>query len=689
MLTFFARCSFVPFFLLFFSFTLGLSADLQAQHHGHEHHGSERRPLTPQEIEELARLKREIPPPSEQNLDFEDGDNSAPWILGGRGYSKGLDTEVAQSGKRSLRIRYEESGRFAVASLPFDAKTVRGKRLRLTGYLKTEDVAQGHAGLWMRVDIGSQMAAFDNMDRRGVSGDTPWTQYRVELDVPEEATRIFYGAVLTGIGTLWVDNVTIEGIDVEPPELGSLKGRLAGENQVGGLAALARDGEVVRSTETDSEGRFTFDGIEVGTYRISATGPAGPASASVHVTREGASVTLEPSAPWASVKGTLHGPDGKPTAGAELEATAWSSDSAETFAVRTDAEGRYAAPLPAAEAITVRLTDDATAAVGRILDPAEGSEETLDLWAHSRTVPKKGLIADFIDGAVVLATTHPTQPVGEMQDVATLVGDARVVGLGESAPGTHELFEMKHRLTRLLLEEKGFDRLALPVSSDAATRIDRFIRSGEGEPSELLAQIGSWTWQTEDALVLLQELRKTAQGDRSIQILGYGDDPAALASELETEPEAKMVVWGHNRQITRFSADGPSLGALLAKAFGERYVAMGGFFHQGAFRAVGRAAEGADSPARFWLGPASRQHLEYLFANMGGKLSVQDLRHYDPEGEVGRWLSVPRPLRDIDSRYWGESAADRSIVLTDHFDALFFVESVTRSIDLGEPQNSP
>ena len=224
-------------------------------HQGHSHGEQQSLPQPSVEGHELARLKKEIPPPSEQNLDFEDGPNAAPWILGGRGYSLELDTEVAQSGQRSLRIRYEQAGRFAVATLPFDAKSVLGKRLRLTGYLKSQDVAQGHAGLWMRVDKGSQMVAFDNMDRRGVSGTSPWAQYSVVLDVPEDATRIFYGALLTGIGTVWVDNLTIEAESIPPVKDVELHGSLEGngDQHLGGVH-LALSPALSASPNTSSQG---------------------------------------------------------------------------------------------------------------------------------------------------------------------------------------------------------------------------------------------------------------------------------------------------------------------------------------------------------------------------------------------------------------------------------------------------
>jgi hypothetical protein len=54
----------------------------------------------------------------------------------------------------------------------FDAKMMQnylGKRVRFSAAVKTEDV-QSWAGLWMRVDKGSQTVEFDNMQDRPLKG---------------------------------------------------------------------------------------------------------------------------------------------------------------------------------------------------------------------------------------------------------------------------------------------------------------------------------------------------------------------------------------------------------------------------------------------------------------------------------------------------------------------------------------
>ena len=99
---------------------------------------------------------------------------------------------------------------FGVATASFPVKDAAGKRIRYSGYIKTEGVNEGFAGLWWRVDGASGVLAFDNMQDRGVTGTTDWKRYVVELPVAADAKNINFGALLTGSGTAWFDGLSVE-----------------------------------------------------------------------------------------------------------------------------------------------------------------------------------------------------------------------------------------------------------------------------------------------------------------------------------------------------------------------------------------------------------------------------------------------------------------------------------------------
>ncbi len=107
----------------------------------------------------------------------------------------------------------------------FNSNEYRGKTIKMSGYIKSENV-KSWAGLWMRVDYyRSKVLAFDNMHPRAIKGTTDWSKYEVVLFVPEDATAISYGALLNGTGQIWFDDIKIEVVEDAIPETGSIKGR--------------------------------------------------------------------------------------------------------------------------------------------------------------------------------------------------------------------------------------------------------------------------------------------------------------------------------------------------------------------------------------------------------------------------------------------------------------------------------
>jgi hypothetical protein len=101
---------------------------------------------------------------------------------------------------------------FGVGTAAFPVRVAAGKHVKYSGYIKTEGVNRGWAGLWWRVDgePGTAPLAFDNMQDRGATGTTPWTRYEIELDVPANATHIYFGVLHVGNGAAWFDTLQVE-----------------------------------------------------------------------------------------------------------------------------------------------------------------------------------------------------------------------------------------------------------------------------------------------------------------------------------------------------------------------------------------------------------------------------------------------------------------------------------------------
>jgi hypothetical protein len=133
-------------------------------------------------------------------------------------YDVGIDHTDRHSGKASAYSKSKDSAREESSGYftqQIKADEYRGKRVRLSGYVKGEKI-EGWAGLWMRVDGGlddNNVLSFDNMGNRPIKGTTDWKRYEVVLDVPANSVQILFGLVRGGKGQIWVDDLKFEVVD--------------------------------------------------------------------------------------------------------------------------------------------------------------------------------------------------------------------------------------------------------------------------------------------------------------------------------------------------------------------------------------------------------------------------------------------------------------------------------------------
>jgi erythromycin esterase-like protein/predicted phosphoribosyltransferase len=80
-----------------------------------------------------------------------------------------------------------------------------------------------------------------------------------------------------------------------------------------------------------------------------------------------------------------------------------------------------------------------------------------------------------------------------------LIGDARVVLIGESSHGTHEFYQARAEITKWLIEEKDFCAVAIEGDWPDAYRVNRFVRGiGDATADEALSgfeRFPAWMWR--------------------------------------------------------------------------------------------------------------------------------------------------------------------------------------------------
>lgn len=158
------------------------------------------------------------------------------WFKAGsdpKSYDMGIDEGAGQDGKNAATIKSTAKKIRGFGTLMQDClpENYLGKRVRMTGMVKTKDVSDW-AGLWFRVDEkrSDNPLSFDNMKDgkkdRSIKGTTDWTKYEIVLDVPLNSSNLAYGALLVGTGQIWFDKIKFEVVDNTVPTTGKDNGAM-------------------------------------------------------------------------------------------------------------------------------------------------------------------------------------------------------------------------------------------------------------------------------------------------------------------------------------------------------------------------------------------------------------------------------------------------------------------------------
>ena len=94
------------------------------------------------------------------------------------------------------------------------------------------------------------------------------------------------------------------------------------------------------------------------------------------------------------------------------------------------------------------------------------------------------------------------------------IGDSRLVLLGEATHGTAEFYDMRARITRELIEKKGFNIIAVEADWPDATHIDHYIRNTGHKPGftkKPFSDFPSWMWANHSVLAFTHWLKEYNQ----------------------------------------------------------------------------------------------------------------------------------------------------------------------------------
>ncbi len=154
---------------------------------------------------QLVHEKNSVAPPRQHIPAGAGGrDIAAGWTIRGSApndYTEGIDANVKHDAGPSVWIAstVASGNAFGTIGHPLDITDYRGKRVRISGFLKCENVL-GSASAWMRIDPPGSAAplAFDNMHNRALKGTEDWQPFAIVLDVPKESASGVFASCCKG-----------------------------------------------------------------------------------------------------------------------------------------------------------------------------------------------------------------------------------------------------------------------------------------------------------------------------------------------------------------------------------------------------------------------------------------------------------------------------------------------------------
>jgi erythromycin esterase-like protein len=150
-------------------------------------------------------------------------------------------------------------------------------------------------------------------------------------------------------------------------------------------------------------------------------------------------------------------------------------------------------------------------------------------------------MADATTEMLIGTFAHPLSGASTDYDaLLERVGVARFVLLGEASHGTHEFYRERAQITKRLIQEKGFNVVAVEADWPDAYRVNRYVRGigADASADEALSsfkRFPQWMWRNADVLDFVGWLRNynDSLGQYANKIGFYGLDLYSLFGSIE------------------------------------------------------------------------------------------------------------------------------------------------------------
>ena len=149
--------------------------------------------------------------------------------------------------------------------------------------------------------------------------------------------------------------------------------------------------------------------------------------------------------------------------------------------------------------------------------------------------PDKSVVEWIRSAAIPLATAEPRQGYKDLEALRGVIGDARIVSLGEATHGTREFRKFNHRLLEFCISELGFTMLAIEAPFPESLEVNAYVLEAMGNAADALAGTRYWIWNTEETLDLIEWMRWWNDNNaRKVKFYGFVTHSPAVAGGAES-----------------------------------------------------------------------------------------------------------------------------------------------------------
>jgi len=196
------------------------------------------------------------------------------------------------------------------------------------------------------------------------------------------------------------------------------------------------------------------------------------------------------------------------------------------------------------------------------------------------------------DAAVPKLIHEAAEPIADLHTdsldaLVERIGDARLVLLGEATHGTSEFYRMRARISRELIERRGFDFVAVEADWPDAMRIHRYVSDAPRSPVEFtpFSRFPTWMWRNEEVSEFVSWLRarNQKQPEHTRRAGFYGLDLYSLFTSIahvleyldRVDPDAARVARARYGTLTPWQRDPAAYGqAVLSGRYGSSEAAV-------------------------------------------------------------------------------------------------------------------